>query len=417
MAQQAGWVKTEKRAAGPTWVFGFYITRALDGRRVEHKVALGLVEHLGSKKADAWEEVARQGLRKKINNQTATGRRLTFSELAARYVETQVPNLARTTQYLHRHVIGDYLIQRWGTHPALDIKPIDIQQWLEALAGELATPTRSKLRDVMRRIYKFGILFDLLPPSAKNPVEPVECRRQPGEKKYEPKLLTAAQAAMLVQNFPLLERTLVLVVAATGLRMSEALGLQWQDVDNAGSRLFVRRTWCHGAVGAPKTESSAKPVPMHTILADVVELWHRETPYSLPTDWLFPSTKLKGVQPREGSQIVKDYLRPAAVKLGILSATDNSRFGLHNLRHSLATAMVAAGEDVKTVQGILRHAHSKTTLDIYAHSVETVKVAAQGRYLQDWNTTLTVERAPLQLPVPTSETETLVSGIEYPHSL
>ncbi len=233
------------------------------------------------------------------------------------------------------------------------------------------------------------------------PVVPaVECRRQPGEKKYEPKLLTAAQVASLVQSFPLLERTLVLVVAATGLRMSEALGLQWQDVDIAGSRIYVRRTWCHGAVGAPKTESSGKPVPMHTILAEVVELWHRETPYSEPTDWVFASAKLKGMQPREGCQLVKDYLRPAAVKLGILSADDNSRFGLHNLRHSLATAMVASGEDVKTVQGILRHAHCKTTLDFYAHSVETVKVAAQGRYLQDWNTTLIGERAPLQLPAP-----------------
>jgi integrase len=403
VAQQTGWVKIEMRTAGPTWVLGFYVTRALDGRRVENKIALGLVEHLGPKKADAWEEVARQGLRKKINNQTATGRRLTFGELAGQYESSQVPSLARTTQYLHRHIIADYLTPRWGDRPALDLKPIDIQQWLEALAGELATPTRSKIRDVMRRIYKFGILFDLLPPSAKNPVEPVECRRQPGEKKYEPILLTTAQAAGIVQSFPLLERTLVLVVAATGLRMSEALGLQWQDVDIAGQRIYVRRTYCHGAVGLPKTESSAKPVPMHGILAEVVELWHGETPYNKPTDWLFPSTKLKGVQPREGSQIVKDYLRPAAVKLGILSATDNSRFGLHNLRHSLATAMVASGEDVKTVQGILRHAHSKTTLDIYAHSVETVKVAAQGRYLQDWNTTLIGGQLPALVPAPAQE--------------
>jgi integrase len=184
--------------------------------------------------------------------------------------------------------------------------------------------------------------------------------------------------------------------------MSEALGLQWQDVDIAGSRIYVRRTWCHGAVGAPKTESSAKPVPMHGILAAVVELWHRETPYGLPTDWLFPSTKLKGKQPREGSQLVKDYLRPAAVKLGILSSADNSRFGLHNLRHSIASAMIAAGEDVKTVQTILRHAHSRTTLDFYAHGMETVKISAQGRYLKDWNTTL----IGAQLPAPAPKTET-----------
>jgi integrase len=48
--------------------------------------------------------------------------------------------------------------------------------------------------------------------------------------------------------------------------------------------------------------------------------------------------------------------------------------------------MVAAGENIKTVQGILRHANSKTTLDIYAHSMEADKLEAQGRYLRDWNT-------------------------------
>jgi integrase len=79
---------------------------------------------------------------------------------------------------------------------------------------------------------------------------------------------------------------------------------------------------------------------MHPILAEVVQHWHRETPYNQLTDWVFASAKLKGNQPREGSQIVKDYLRPAAVKMGILSPSDNSRFGLHNLRHSLASAMV-----------------------------------------------------------------------------
>jgi integrase len=147
---------------------------------------------------------------------------------------------------------------------------------------------------------------------------------------------------------------------------------------------------------------------MHPILAGFLQHWLRETPYNKPTDWVFASAKMKGAQPREGCQLVKDYVRPAAVRLGILHADDRSRFGLHNLRHSLASAMVAAGEDIKTVQGILRHANSKTTLDLYVHAMEANKLAAQGRYLRDWNTTLKGERVPLQLPVPASETGTPV---------
>lgn len=226
MARQNGWLKIETRADGPTWVYCFYATRPLDGKRVQQKVALGLIEHLGKSKSGVWEEVGRLGLRTRINNQTVTGRRLTFSELAAQYQEIQVPVLAATTQYLHRHVINDYLIPRWGSRPALDIKPVELQEWVQALSATLATPTRAKIRDILHRIYEWGVRYSVLPLGTYNPAEPVECRRQPGEKKYEPKLLTTGQAAMLVQSFPLLERTLVLVVAATGLRMSEALGLQ-----------------------------------------------------------------------------------------------------------------------------------------------------------------------------------------------
>jgi integrase len=386
MGQQSGWLKIEARADGPTWVLCYYATRPLDGKRVQQKVALGLVSNLGKARAGAWAEVERQGLRVKINNQTVTGRRLTFGELAARYEKAQVPNLARTTQYLHRHIIKDFLTARWGTRPALEIAAIDVQQWVNALADQMATPTRAKIRDVMHRIFEWGLQYSVLPLGAKNPVGPVECRRIKGEQKYNPKLLTASEAIQLVETFPLLERTLTLVVAATGLRMSEVLGLKWSDIDIAASRIHVRQTWCHGAIGDPKTSTSAQPVPMHPVLARVLQLWHRETPYNQPTDWVFASTKMKGAQPREGGQLVKNYLRPAAVRLRILSAEDTSRFGLHNLRHSLATAMVAAGENIKTVQGILRHANSKTTLDIYSHSMEADKLEAQGRYLRDWNT-------------------------------
>lgn len=203
MAAQNGWLKTEDRADGPTWVYCFYATRPLDGKRVQQKVALGLVENLGKSKPGAWAEVERQKLITRINNQTVTGKRLTFSELAAQYQETQVPALAATTQYLHRHIITDYLLPRWGGRPALDIKPVELQEWVQALAATLATPTRAKIRDILHRIFAWGVRFSILPLGTPNPVEPVECRRQPGEKKYEPELLTAAQAASLVQSFPL----------------------------------------------------------------------------------------------------------------------------------------------------------------------------------------------------------------------
>jgi integrase len=72
---------------------------------------------------------------------------------------------------------------------------------------------------------------------------------------------------------------------------------------------------------------------------------------------------MKGKQPLTGNILVEDYLRPAAVAVGVLKKDDTTtRFGFHNLRHSLASFLVSQGTDPKTVQGLLRHSDVKTTL-------------------------------------------------------
>ena len=95
---------------------------------------------------------------------------------------------------------------------------------------------------------------------------------------------------------------------------------------------------------------------------------------------MFPSTKEKGRIPRVATCCSQDYLRPAAVKAGVISQGYKGRFGWHNLRHSLATFM-ASNADLKTTQSILRHKKISTTAEIYAHAVQDNQVAAQGQYL------------------------------------
>jgi integrase len=54
---------------------------------------------------------------------------------------------------------------------------------------------------------------------------------------------------------------------------------------------------------------------------------------------------LTGKQPRVANMLVEDYLRPAAVKAGVLKEGEKVRFGFHNLRHSLASFLVRKGTD------------------------------------------------------------------------
>ena len=74
--------------------------------------------------------------------------------------------------------------------------------------------------------------------------------------------------------------------------------------------------------------------------------------------------------------MAKDKIRPAAIKVGI-RLEPSQRCGFHNRRYSLATFLISKGKDVKTIQGLLRHAKSSTTLDLYSQAIDESKLAAQ----------------------------------------
>jgi integrase len=80
-----------------------------------------------------------------------------------------------------------------------------------------------------------------------------------------------------------------------------------------------------------------------------MEAWHNATPYAGEADWVFPSFKLKGSQPRVANMLVEDHLRPAAIAAGVLKQGDTVRFGFHNLRHSLASFLLIRQQNTATV--------------------------------------------------------------------
>jgi integrase len=85
--------------------------------------------------------------------------------------------------------------------------------------------------------------------------------RSPTQSEYEATIITPEQGFKIVMGMPQPERTLTLLIAATGLRISEGLGLQWADVDYANQQIFVRRSWTGREVGKPKSAASKAPVP------------------------------------------------------------------------------------------------------------------------------------------------------------
>ncbi len=165
-------------------------------------------------------------------------------------------------------------------------------------------------------------------------------------------------------------------------REKKPSGLKWKDCDWQQAQINIRRSWSLGEIGDPKSDASAAPVPMHPLLASYLQAWHGETTYAKPSDWVFPSERCHGRQPRLGGIMAQSYLRPAAVKAGTLAEGDSVRFGFHNLRHSLASFLVCTKTGPKTVQELLRHANVRTTLQLYAKSVSEDRMLASGAMLE-----------------------------------
>jgi len=95
-----------------------------------------------------------------------------------------------------------------------------------------------------------------------------------------------------------------------------------------------------------------------------------------------PKREAWGKKPLSASIMVQKYLRPAAIKAGVIAADWKGRFGFHNFRHSLATALVKLKVDPKTVQGMLRHEDFGTTMELYAQSDMESMRDAQGKFLE-----------------------------------
>ena len=309
-----------------------------------------------------------------------------FAQLAEHYLKVDFgadairPKTEKTVSNVE-HLVRDYLILRFGNEIAEDIKSIEIQRYFKHLNADmgLAWPTVSKIRGVMVRVYKVGILYQCVAPNC-NPVAAVETRSKTN---YRAIVLSPKQTLAILQALPnVLHRMLVLTTGATALRASEVLALRWADILWEESRIRVSKRWSMGKDGPTKNEASDGFVPMHSVLAAFLGEWQTQTPHGKDTDFVFPSLRRNGKVPLSPAIFVADHLRKAAKATGIV-IEDGQRFGLHNLRHSLSNWLVnKAKVEPKTVQGMLRHSRIQTTMDLYTQNDSDETRAAQGKYLE-----------------------------------
>lgn len=370
---QQGSVQREKRHNGSdVWIFRWRET-GTDGSSKYRKAIVGTVASLTT---EASALKAAQALRIDANQQTpqADAGPNTIANLVAHYklkelVGERNGRKAFSTRAAYECYLENWVLPRWGEHKLDQVKPVAVEEWLDGI--KRARGTRAKIRNLMSALFTHAMRYEWID---RNPIKLV---RQSAKRERIPDVLELAEIQLLLSKLAVRERTLALLDAGTGLRVSELLALRWRDIDFDRLEVSVTRSIWHQVVGDCKTEASAKPVPLDSYMAEDLQRWRRLSPFAMPDDWVFASETKKGDQPLWPDNLMKRYIRPVARANGI-----HKRIGWHTFRHTFGTLLKANGEDVKTVQELLRHANSRITLEVYTQAVTSHKRAAQSRVVR-----------------------------------
>jgi integrase len=365
---QQGTLRLEERANGTrVWEYRWYETR-IDGSRRRRSAMIGTVDEYPTE-SGAQKAVA--ALRANINSETPRGQLdvVSFGTLIQHYREqelTEDSGKTFKTINVYEVYLERWITPRWSSYRLKDIKPVVVEEWLRSLP--LANGSKAKIRNLMHAIFNHAIRWEW---HDRNPISMV---RQSAKRRKVPTVLNIEQIKALLGYLQDPGKTAVLLDILTGLRVSELLALKWSDVDFENLVLHVTRSIADQRVGPCKTEASQKPVPLDPELAEALLMWRRKSLYPCDDDWVFASPASSGRLPYWSFSIYRTYIKPA-----LKEAQITSKVGWHTFRHSFATILKSHGEDVKTVQELMRHANSSVTLNLYAQAVTEIKRNAQSK--------------------------------------
>jgi integrase len=172
------------------------------------------------------------------------------------------------------------------------------------------------------------------------------------------------------------------VALALGLRQSEALALQWKDIDLDRGTLSVRRG-LHRVPGEglvftePKTDRSRRTIAVPAPLIEALRkqrVTQNEERLVAGTEW--DDWDLVFAQPN-GRPLDKHSDYEAWIRL--LNRAKVRQIRLHDGRHTAATLLLTAGVHPRVVMELLGHSQMRTTTDIYSHVMPALAKEAADR--------------------------------------
>ena len=269
------------------------------------------------------------------------------------------------------------------------IKTIHIQNFINSLTKPgvnktnpekgLSYKTIKHYRSFISEVFDYAIRIEML---TKNPCTNVKL---PPATQAERKIYTPEQAEefveLLYSEAPLKYQLFATIAIICGLRRSEIVGLKYSDINIDTHILKVERAANYSRknkemyIGNTKTVSSVRMIKLPQIIVDLFLRYKAQEISNkkfmgighTDDDYLFCDTTYTKIM---YNGLPYNYLKKMCQK------NNMDFYGIHSMRHFVASAMIAKGTDVKTVADILGHSNPNTTLSVYTHAFNEVKAKA-----------------------------------------
>jgi integrase len=277
-----------------------------------------------------------------VSGDTRPTSREPFRGYAERWLDTYSGRTSRglsdATRAHYRDAVTRFAIPYFGTARMDEIDPPMVRDFIDHLAalGLAAASVRRYLapvRPMLATAYEDGLIRS-------NPASGV--RAVIGDQRVRRRrYLTAEETRSLLAEMPVDHADLAYVLAATGLRISEALAMRWGDIAQDGRSRPVL------VVPKSKTPSGERVVPLSPQTVHRLVRRRASSQLAADTDAVFP-TEIG--TPIDAHNYRHRVFKPAARRAGVPWATP------HALRHGLASLMAEHGYSPAQIAAHLGHA-------------------------------------------------------------
>jgi integrase len=285
-------------------------------------------------------------------------------------------SLRPSTGKAYRAMVSEHLRPAFAAYHSDRLTLAVVEQWRAGIAEKIAAGTMApKFYTNLRNLLHAIVDWARHPERrylAHDPLAGLPKIRLPRAKRrphYEPE-----QVAQLLKAATLTppDDTIIRVALYSGLRRGELFALRWADIEPGngqdGGRLHVRRSIYQGAITAPKTEDSDRVVDVPQRLLDDLEVYRIMHP---PIGEGFVFRQPSG-RPLDPDTWHREHLVPRLRQVGLY----RPGAGLHALRHTYVSMLIAQGEDVRYIADQVGHSTTRLTQDVYAHVFSKVRVSA-----------------------------------------